>query len=437
MQVIVRASGGKGLVKRSPREELALRVRILRGRHLADVYGRVVDELGDRADTIGPIDMSRNTLRSYVSRLARAYLVPPLVEDLGEALAGLIGDMTAKTTQARYAKAKGRPMPTRMSMVSAEVQRFRIGANFCGTLIGWSEGTQRPYLEVITPDDLECDYRSDDPIMPTVIRHFRRRVLAGKEVEVAETYDLTDPEQPSYRVMDGEKERTEEALGQTYEGDQYWWRYANGKPFHRIVISGNPREPYCGVELVEGTLKMGALYTHWGAGIRDAGHPQRNAIGLHLTGLDTDAETGQAGAAFGPETVAQWHHDDPERPGSLHQWGPGFDPEVTGRAIRTYELGLLAALGLPVDYEATGGEPTATEAAALAELVASTYADCRGHDALVLRRVAATHNRASALTEGMEPTAIPEAALPVLYREEIDQALTDVENPKKPGDPNA
>ena len=48
MQVIVRASGGKGLVKRSPREELALRVRILRGRHLADVYGRVVDELGDR-----------------------------------------------------------------------------------------------------------------------------------------------------------------------------------------------------------------------------------------------------------------------------------------------------------------------------------------------------------------------------------------------------
>ena len=427
MRVIVGAHQSKGIVKRSPKEELALRVRVILGRHLGDVYQRVIDELGDRAEVIGPIDMSRNPLRAFVRRLGTAYLTPPLVSGLTKELATLFGDMSASVTVDKYARAGGRPMPTRMLMVAEKVLRFRLGCNYAATLIGWSDRSRRPFLEVVTPDDLEVEYLSDDPIAASIIRHSRTRMVGGQPKRTVDVYDLTDHENPSYRVFDGDQDITEDVHGQTFEGDAYWWRYEDGRPFHRIVIHGDPREPYQGVELVEGTLSMGALYSHWKAGVRDAGHPQRNAVGLHLEGMNSDAETGETGGAYGPETVARWHHDDPERPGTLHQWGPGFDPEVTGRAIRTYELGLVAALGLPVDFERTGGEPTETERKAMGELIASTFAECRGHDGLVLWRTAAVANRASAMMaadgEAIEPFNLPERVLGVLYRDEVTEAL--------------
>lgn len=439
------SSARKGLVKRSPREEMALRVRMLRGRHLADVYQEVLDELGDeRGKQIGKVDLSRNAIKDYVHRLARAYLTPAFVEGLSPEFAGLLGDMSAKTVQARYAKIGGRPMPTRMSMVSAEIQRLRIGCNYAGTLLGWGEKSQRPYLRVITPDDLEADYLSEDPLAPTIIRHFRSRKVEGREVEVTEVYDLTDEDAPLYRIMHGQKDVTQAVLGRTFEGPDYWWRYDDGRPFHRIVISGDPREPYRSTELVEGSLRLSSGYTSCWAGMRDAGYPSRHSIGLHLDGQGSDSNTGSTGAAVGPETVANWQHNNPDQPGTFYQFQTAFNAKEAGDFLRAYHLGLVEMMGLPVDHERTGGEPTATEAAALAEAVAATYDDCRGHDSLVLRRIAAVCNRASEQTEGMAPMNIPERALACLYREEIAEALGEVQaaedaagqepDPKEPTD---
>lgn len=426
MQVVIGHGVDKGLVKRGPREEMALRVRMLDGKHLQDVYQKLLDELGDRAKTMGPLDISRNALRSWVLRVGTAYRTSPLVEGLSPEFASLIGDMTARTLQERYSAAGGRPMPTRMDVVSEQVLHYRLACNWCGTLIGWADRSQRPFAQVITPDDLEVDYRSEDPLSPTVIRHFRTRWVGKQQRAVTDTYDLTDLDAPSFRVMVGEDDITEEALGVTYEGDRYWWRYADGRPFHRIVISGDPRMAYRGLELVEGTLRLAVGYSYWWAGMRDAGHPRTHAIGLTTYGgSDSDSETGATGIAAGPEHVISWQHSDRERPGSIVQLGPGFDPEVVGKALRTYEVTLLDR-GLPVSYEQTGGEPTESERRALGEVIAETYADCREHDGIVLKRMAAVHNRASSMTEGMQPANLPEAMLPVLYREEVDASL---ENP--------
>jgi hypothetical protein len=185
------------------------------------------------------------------------------------------------------------------------------------------------------------------------------------------------------------------------------------------VISGDPRAPYEGIEIVEGTLRTCALYTHWGAAVRDAGWPQRNAIGLELDGLDTRSETMQAGISVGPESVLRWRHIDPERPGMLHQFGPGFDPLPLHTAIRQYAEQLVSAMGLPVSMAATGGEPSETERRALAEAVAATYPDCRAHDGLVLRRVSALINRETGST-------LPEQAYPVLYGLEVEQEFEAV-----------
>lgn len=441
VSIVVQGGTDKGYQKRNPREEAALRVRMLNGRHVLDIARRAKDELGDRGHQLGPIDMSRNPLRAYVNRVCRAYYTPPLVNDLPEGLARMIGDQSATTTIARYAKAGGRPMPTRMAAVSAEALRYRSAANWAGTCIGFSQRSARPFLEVITPDDLDVEYLSDDPLAPTRIIHRRRRMVKREAKAVEEVYDLTDLDEPSYRVFHNDRDITGDVFGMEFVGGDYWWRYGgpDGRPFHRIIVSGDPREPYRGVELVEGSLTSPVLWTHWKAGVRDAGHPQRNSVGLVPYGHGSDASgaPGEQGVSAGPEDVVRWTHEDPERPGSLHQFGPGFDPEVVGRAVRQYDMGLHSVLGVEVDFERTGGEPTETERRAMEELITSTFAACRGHDSLVLRRTAAVCNRATAMLvadgrKDVEATTFPEAALPVLYRQEVTEALAAVEASETP-----
>jgi hypothetical protein len=435
--VIIGAGGGdKGRVKRSPREEMALRVRMLNGRHAEDLYGRVMAELGDEgANVVLPIDLSENIAEMYLGPRAKAYDTPPLVDDLSEELANLIGDQSARTTVARYATVKARPMPTRMLEVSREHLEYRLWCNWCGTAIGWSDDGRRPFLEVITPDDLEVDYQSADPLRPTVIKHFRVRVVAGKETEVADVYDLTDLANPTFRVFDGDNDVTlkvDAFNGQTFDGADYWWRYAptedypEGRPFHRVVISGDPRRCYRGISLVEGGMRLGVGRTYFWSGMRDAGFPRTHSIGLELDNKGSE-EGGGTGGYFGPTSVPKWRHVNPEKPGTLQQFGPGYDPEAIARALNIYSGWLLTTLGRHVDAERTGGDPTALEAASAAELVAKTFSACRGHDALVFRRVAAIHNRASERTEGMEPANLAEAPLSALYRDEITEALATVQ----------
>lgn len=419
------SSRAKGFVKRSPQQEAALRVQILDGRHTAAVIERLDAELGSRGKTMGPVDMSRNALVAYVDRRGRAYRVQPAVTGLTDVLASAIGDASASSTVAKYATIGARPMPTALQKVAGDALRYRLGCNWVGVALGWSMRSSRPCLQVITPDDLEVIYASDDPLTPTVIR-WRRSNAIGEEI--VDTSDLTDLDNPRYTVTDAHgKPVTDEDLS----GDSYWWRYKDGRPFHRIVISGDPRQPYLGLPLVDGTLRLACGYTSWWAGMQDAGYPSRHAIGLELEG--SDSVDGQEGQASGPEVVHRWRHINQDRPGVLIQHGPGFDPEATGRSLRAYELGMLASSGLPVSFEATGGEPTESEARELNEAIQGTYAECRGQDTLILRRVAAITNRAgeNAVAAG-KPRPFPEIAeggYGVLYRDEIEDAFKQIVPP--------
>lgn len=423
----------KGFVKRTPQEEAALRVRLLDGRHTGDIIDRLRAELGTRGATLGPVDLSRCTLVSYVERRGRAYRVQPAVTGLGDVLASAIGDASASSTIAKYSAIGGRPMPTAMQKVSADALRYRLGCNWVGVALGWSARSSRPFLQVVTPDDLEVIYASDDPLSPTVIR-WRRTNAVGDEI--VDTSDLTDIDNPRYTCTDA---RGADVTPEDLTGAAYWWRYSDGRPFHRIVISGDPRQPYLGLPLVEGSLRLTAGYTGFWAGMRDAGFPSRHVIGLELDG--SDSIDGGEGQSSGPEVVHRWRHVNQDRPGTIIQHGPGYDPEVIGRALRSYELGLLAASGLPVAFEATGGEPTESEARELNEAIQGTYAECRGQDTLILRRLAAITNRAGDLAEAAkQPRPYPmiaEGGYGVLYRDEIADALEQAGTPGETGDPPA
>ncbi len=422
----------KGLQKRSPVEQAALAVRILDGRHMQDVLQRLKDELGEAALSLGPLDITRNPLRSAVLRLATAYRRPPMVSPLVPAFAALWGDYSASVTVEKYAKGKGRPMPTGLLRGAEEALVYRLGAGWTGTLLGWSDRAGQIIVQAVSPDDLEVLFASDDPTEPTVIRHRRMRqpLGAGAMEEAVDEYDLSDVGNPVFRVMrasvagnGAQYDATDRYLEGGYSGDAYPWRYADGTPFHRIVISGDPRQPYRTNSLVEGTLRVSVLWTHWAAAVRDAGHPLRAVEGLRAVGAGSDQASGQAGIALRPGDVLQFESTNPDRPGQFFQFGPGFDPSITGASIREYEAALMQHLGVPTSMEQTGGAPTDLEHEQLQEAIAATYGECRRHDGEVLRRGAAIAN-----SHGEKgKSAHSEGPYAVLYGDEVIAALGPME----------
>lgn len=426
-----RVGTNKGFTARDEQQEAALRVQMLDGRHVMEIIAECEDEFGTEAKQMGKVDLSRCPLAAYAERLGTAYRIPPLVTGLGEDLARAIGDASASTTITRYADAGGRPMPTVMAEVSADALRYRLGANWVGVVVGWSARSERPFLQVVTPDDLDVTYASDDPLSPTAIR-WRRTLEDG--TTAYDVMDLTEPQNPIYLIELGGFDATKKIAGEDLSGANYFWRYdpsadfPEGRPFHRIILSGTPLQPFRNLPLVEGSKRIAAGYTYWWAGMRDAGHPRMFSIGLEYDEPGTsDAESGDVGHAAGPTIIHSLHHVNPDKPGTLQQFGPGFDPEIIGRALRNYEIGLLSATGLPGAWEQTGGEPAATDAAALLEMIQGTFAACRDQDVLVLRRLAAVTNRGSeavaALGRPRPYPPIPEGGYGVLYREEIAAAL--------------
>lgn len=112
----------KGSTRLNPEQYVGLVVRIIRNRHARDVIQRAGDILGDRASRIGPIDLGRNVLRSWCTRVCRAYSRPPLVTGLSLELATALGDHSASVTVDKYLSVGGRPLPTTVSQASARAQ---------------------------------------------------------------------------------------------------------------------------------------------------------------------------------------------------------------------------------------------------------------------------------------------------------------------------
>lgn len=408
-----------GHCRRTPQEQLELAVRILEERHYQDVLDQAKKELADRATKIGPIDMTRNPLRVAVDRISKLSQPPPMMFGFPPSAVPFMGDYSGRLLVEKYAAAGGAPLPTSLIKATHECIRYWQGATYAGLLIGYSERSGSMYFDMVSPDCLDLEFHSDNPAEPTVIRHRRMRSLGKERVETVDVYDLSDPESPSFEVYRGNEKITALALAEDHEQGDYFWIDPTGRPFHRIVILGDNRNVYRTNALLELTLGICVSWTHWRAGVRDAGHPQRNAVGLELVGMDTDSEEGASGVSMGPEDVANWRHIDHDKPGFLYQFGPGFDPKVTGEAVRDYEQAGMTTMGLPVNYSGTGGEPTETERKQLEDLIRSMYPDVRRFVSEALLRSIWILNRVVP-----DETFSPDGDLGVIFREEVEEALS-------------
>lgn len=419
---------------RTDRQQIELACRILENGFFNDLLERAEKEMGDRAYNLGPLSMERNLARVYVGRLNKVRVRPPYVSGMGGEVALAFGDVSAGTLIERYRDAGGAPLPTPLVREHTRAQGYQIFVGYVGVALRYAGRADKLYVETIRPSDLDLFYGDDDPTEPTIVDHHRERMVNGEYTRVVDRYDLTDLDAPRFRVLRAgddtkptdDDDVTAQAMPDGWTNEEFWsyYRDAEGKPFHPIVISGHPSRVWENNQLVEGTLSLGVMYTHHNAGIRDSCHAAENVMDLELYGMDSDEETRAAGMPTGPEIMRRWKSIDPERPGQHWQSSPPYDPDVVGRAIRERELMLLSSLGLPVAYERTGGDPTEQERRALEEAIQGHYAECRMLDGRIIQRGCMLLNRIAEI-DGAEAGREPLSELPygVLYREEIDEAL--------------
>lgn len=403
-----------------------------------------------KARAIGPLDMSRNGLLRAVNRWAVSYTPPPLVGGLSEELALLIGDATGQPTVKRYAKLGGRPMPSSMVSHLARCQRFTLACRECGVNVAW--GKDRPILRVVTPDLLDGFADPELPGQPVVLREARERRIGDRWVRVVDEWSVQDPERPTYRVLAGgeldaatqvlagAEDLTRQALGETFDGDDYPWRWeaGTGAPYIPWVIyhaeeHGELWDPYAGIELSEGALYVAVLWSYWGHMVKDAGFPQRWTIGLVPAGADTgegDAD-GSQGVETGPATILHLVAEDPSRPGATGQWGPGADVRTVQEAITAYEQNLEDNLIPPIEFSSTGGDPLESARKAREQRIRAFAPANRQYDCMLFERIAAV---ASAEFD----KRFAESGYTALYRDEIeDSADTDTDTKEKPADDQA
>lgn len=418
-------SWNRGRTRLTESQYIELACRILRNRHVADVQSRTVDLLGEKkADRIGPIDMTRNVLRSWTSRVCRAYDTPPLVSGLTDDLVAAIGDYTASTTARDYAQLGGRPMPSVLADASRQAHIFQEAAGFCGVLLSWSDRSGRLVPQVIAPDEMAPPRYVPGESEPVVVEYRSVRVVGGSARSVTEIFSVEDSSAPFYRVMSDGADVTALVHGDVYEGDSYTalWSYSDGRPFLPIVVRGHIDRIYDRLQQVEGSLIVPARWTAWGSGCDLSSHPRSNVRGMRLVGGDSSTATGQTGADDGPDVVHRWEDTDPEKPGDHWQDKPAFDPLTTGRAVAFYETMILSALDLPM-MENTGGEPTQRELEARATLVRAALPECRRFDGELL-------TRASAMMARRTPGGDwPTGPFGILYHDEITAARAAITAP--------
>lgn len=398
-------------------------VAVVDNKHRALVQERAKSKLGARrAPTLGPVDLSRNALRSGVARLNRSMETAPLIQGMPPGLP--FGQPSLARMVERYTQIGGTPAPPDVTRAAAKCLRYWLAAGFSSIRLGHSEQDGSITFEVVSPDQLEVEFSGDRPFEPMIIRYTRQRHVGGKWTRTIEHYDLTDEDAPKFRIEANDEAEgarlTRAALGD----DKDWpsaWRYpapngeTKGRPYHRIVTIGDPENVWETLTAVDSTLSASVYWTAWGAGMLDAGYPARNVRGLRLA--NQSSQGGQTGADVGPEIVNVWLDEDTQIPGTHWQDAPGFDPEAMGRALSRYEQAAYNALGLPVGFENVGGDPNEAERQAVDAAIRMTYDQIRGFVGRLMQR-------AVAMAHAIDPEAVPAPpAQPyaVLLREEVSE----------------
>ena len=145
-------------------------------------------------------------------------------------------------------------------------------------------------LRIVTPDCIEAYPHEDEPTRPAVVRELRWRERYSEDGTeegewVWETWDARDPAAPAWRLTNAEGyDVTEKWSPGSVSGE--WpalYRDRAGLPVMPYILRHDQIGTRLwnwrrGTELVEGTLRVSALWTYWIMLARDVSTPQRVLI---------------------------------------------------------------------------------------------------------------------------------------------------------------
>lgn len=331
--------------------EQSLRYRMLTGAHIEDLR----DELRRlfareiAADLEFHPDMSRNPLRMIVQQLANAYAEPPKVttEDPDADLSAIIS--------------------ARLWSQQQQTEMLTLGINEAVVRLDWPywSGADRVSYRVIAPDVVVMRPDPSRPDQPIAVEELRARAKpnTGENVWTWEVWDISNPENPVFRidVVDDRgmrRDATAEFAPELVE--RYPYHGPDGMPIlpyvlYHSTVGGSLWNYRTGTELVRGSLRLAALWSHWCDGYQNCSHPQRIA-------LDVDTQAGITKNIGGVsvdvvpidrKSILKFRSTGPGS-GSISSLTPAMEPKSAAEALRVYETGLAVYAGLnPSDLQVT------------------------------------------------------------------------------------
>jgi hypothetical protein len=316
---------------------------------LGDWYADLVEELNqylapEMLARMTHPDVTRNAIKSYSVGQNVLYTKPPTVTANGADLAPIL-------------RPELWPLRQRGNLLT-------IGLRDSFMRLDWYASTGLTY-RVVSPSYITAAWATPErPDVPVGIQEMRLRTHEGKVVWTRDTWDVSKPGAPVFKieVQTGPEKTWADVTGTHMPGlapGAYPYMRGTEPIFPWVMYHGeitdclwhwNERR-----ELIDGTLKVGCLWTMWIHGVRDCAHPQRVA---------TDMEAPQATTTDGIRPVDKIALDQSAilmlrsvagRNGSVTTLAPGMDPKAMADAILAYEAGLAQSAGLNAADVQQGG----------------------------------------------------------------------------------
>lgn len=404
----------------------AQRRRIIYDDWRSDLEERLRQAIGHvRKDAWGIPDLSSNLLRSSVTQLAALYDREPIVSH--------DEDVSVLLDEVRHSGLW--PLMSRVQRDCLGLREMFVRVDVVGEP-GDEELCYRPAF----PDLVEAEASGEYPEDPVRIREaiLRTRERDNTQVWTFDSFDISNPAAPRYRVEDEDGKDVSAEFGlTTLEGDAYTWRRSDGKPvmpyaMYHAAQTGQLFDPTEGQSLVEATLNLGVHWTFYGHVLTNCSWPQRYMVNCKVPGttLQDGAPQG-SGHVFGsessgaegivtdPATVIELVSDQ-DNPGAVMvgQWKPGADPATVQESISLYERRAAATGGIsPADIQRVAGDPRSGFALAISregqrEAQRRFEPQFRHGDLDVLELSAILWNRATGSTFPEEDYRIAYEAIP-------------------------
>jgi hypothetical protein len=326
-----------------------LRRRMLVGTWREDLRETVQKEVGGlRREAWGEPDTHSNVFRSACQSLATLYDVQGTIEADDQ--------VSADVVSAALEKAGFWQMMQRLERDCIGMREMLMVPE----VVTDGEG-RRLLLRTVNPDCVSAIADPAEPDEPIVLVETCERDGAWGY----DYWDVRDPNAPFFMRYDRNKKFVE---GSTIAGEAYTWR-VGGRPFIPHVLyhaarSGQLWDAFEGVELVEGTLRLGVHYTFYGHCLRNASWPQRVIVNGRLAGASTTGEGEtqvRPQVTTDPSTVlmVEGYEDAASNGGVMvTQWEISSDPAAMLESIQAYERSLYAMAGLsPADAQRVAGDP--------------------------------------------------------------------------------